>query len=356
MDEQEIKQLIEQNKQLIEQNRQLMALIGQQQIKDPQSKQETSNRTVLGNMGNQHRDKIEFNQKPMKSTLSREERLRAAAAGSRTITQKEPLILFVGPASCGKSMILMSLVEYLRSQTTTSYTISANENYILNDSIYLANCEKFMDTLTENANSTGVKLPLDKTVDEVLVDINKGGIRKYSMLEAPGEDFFDIGNPKEPYRRYLKNIIQEADCPIFFVLLLDLHTSNNKFNDPNDPVRAAYEDRLIEIINDGYKSRRGDKVILLYNKFDLHDKNISDSDAKELLFRKYYKKIKETNAIHYRLLGTKVAERFDFLPYISGKYQFVQDENGNEIEVYKTTKEVTQKVADLWNKLKYREL
>lgn len=352
MNDQEIKQLLEQNKKLI-------ALVEkqQEQIEELQSKQKDANGTVLGNTESvTHTNSVTSGFETSKTTLSREERLKAATEGSRTITQREPLILFVGPASCGKSMILMSLVEYLRNLKDTQYGVEANENYILNDPIYLENCEKFMNTLIENANSTGEKLPLDKTVDEVLVDINKGGYRKYSMLEAPGEDFFDIGNPRKPYRSYLKDIIQEAECPIFFVLLLDLHTSNNNFNDPNDTMRVAYEDRLIEIINDGYKSGRGDKVILLYNKFDLHDKNISDSDAKDLLFRKYYKKIKDTNAIHYRYLGIKVAERFDFLPYISGKYHFIQDKNGNEIEVYRTTREVTQKVEDLWNKLKYKEL
>jgi hypothetical protein len=133
---------------------------------------------------------------------------------------------------------------------------------------------------------------------------------------------------------------------------LDLHTPNNNFHDPADSVRLAYERRLIDIINEGYKRTRGDKVILLYNKFDMHDSAISDSAAMNQLFRTYYKKIRDTDSLHYRVLGERLYPQFEELPYISGEYHKHTDDEGNSYEVYDTTARVTRTVEDLWKKLK----
>ena len=63
---------------------------------------------------------------------------------NRTILGTAPLIVFIGPARCGKSMVLMSLVEYLRANEG-SYTVSPNLEYIPNDSQYEQKCERFME-------------------------------------------------------------------------------------------------------------------------------------------------------------------------------------------------------------------
>lgn len=320
--------------------------------------------SVLGNYNpNKGNKTSEYLSKPNQTPdnkskqLSRAERSVRAARDTRTITQSEPLIMFVGPSSCGKSMVLMSLVEYIDKLSNPDYTIAPNEFYNLRDPQYKTNCEKFMETLEFNTNASVCKIPLDKTVNEVLIDVKKGSkkgesFRCYSMLEAPGEDFFDIGNPGKPYKEYIKKIIQGAPCPIYFVMLLDLHTPNNNFHDPSDTVRLAYERRLIDIINDGYKRNRGDKVILLYNKFDEHDSAISDRDAMKQLFRIYYKKIKDTDSLHYSVLGERLYPQFEELPYISGEYHMYTDDEGITYEVYDTTDKVIRKVENLWKKLK----
>jgi len=329
-----------------------------------ESNQTEMSGSVLGNINHNKENKTSENtSRPNQSTvnkskqLSMQEKSERAARGSRTITQNEPLVMFVGPASCGKSMVLMSLVEYIDKLSTPDYTIAPNEYYILHNPQYKTNCEAFMKTLEFNTNATSCKIPLDKTVNEILIDVKKGSkngqsLRCYSMLEAPGEDFFDIGDPGKPYKAYIKKIIQNAPCPIYFVMLLDLHTPNNNFHDPNDTVRLAYERRLIEIINDGYKRTRGDKVILLYNKFDEHDSAISDAAAMRQLFKTYYKKITDTDALHYKVLGERLYPQFEKLPYISGEYYDHTDDEGNTYEVYDTTDRVTRTVEDLWKKLK----
>lgn len=320
--------------------------------------------SVLGNINPNKKNQTPGNtqqptQRPVEQPqeLDRETMLINSARGSRTITQSEPLILFVGPASCGKSMVLMSLVEYLDKLSNPDYTIAPNEYYILHDPNYIANCEKFMRTLELNTNASSGKIPLDKTVNEILIDVKRGSsngqmLRCYSMLEAPGEDFFDIGNPSKPYKSYIKKIIKDAPCPIYFVMLLDLHTPNNNFHDPNDTVRLAYERRLIEIINDGYQRKRGDRIILLYNKFDKHESAISDKAAMSKLFKTYYKKIKDTDSLYYKVLGERLYPQFEELPYISGEYRPFTDDNGNTYEIYDTTSRVTRTVEDLWKKLK----
>lgn len=320
--------------------------------------------SVLGNINPNKKNQTsgntqQPNQRPVEQPQERdrETMLTKTSKAERTITQSEPLILFVGPASCGKSMILMSLVEYLDKLSNPDYTIAPNESYILHDPNYIANCKKFKRTLELNTNASSGKIPLDKTVNEILIDVKRGSsngqmLRCYSMLEAPGEDFFDIGNPSKPYESYIKKIIKDAPCPIYFVMLLDLHTKNNNFHDPNDIVRREYERRLIEIINDGYQRKRGDRVILLYNKFDMHDSAISDKAAMSNLFKIYYKKIKETDSLYYKVLGERLYPQFEELPYISGEYSLFKDDNGITYEIYDTTSRVTRTVEDLWKKLK----
>ena len=181
-----------------------------------------------------------------------------------------------------------------------------------------------------SANSEKEKLQLPVNPEKITVKrgSNNGQmLRCYSMLEAPGEDFFDIGNPRKPYKSYIKKIIKDAPCPIYYVMLLDLHTPNNNFHDPNDTVRLAYERRLIEIINDGYQRKRGDRIILLYNKFD-------------------------TDSLYYKILGERIYPQFEELPYISGEYSSFKDDTGNTYDIYDTTARVTRTVEDLWKKLK----
>lgn len=272
------------------------------------------------------------------------------AAGARTITGDVPLIIFVGPADCGKSMVLMSLVEYLRS-THSAYEIEANRRYIPGNEKYEKNCYVFDKILRDNTY-TNLKEPLPSTVNEVLVDIKlkSTGERKYRMLEAPGEDFFSKSTPDQPYAHYLKNIISKTRTekyPIYFVMLLDLHTDNDKLlNDAG--LRGLYENRLIEIFKDGYNRDRGDKVILLYNKFDLRDKGFTVASSINQLLDNYYSGIK--NEFKYKMVVDFKAYNSP-LPYISGKYSKVKNQNGKEQEIYRTDREVTDCANGLWNEL-----
>lgn len=276
---------------------------------------------------------------------------------NRTILGTAPLIVFIGPARCGKSMVLMSLVEYLSANEET-YTVSPNLEYIPNDSQYAQKCERFMETLEKNASSpNGWKDPLDGSVNEILLDIRKGGENgptKYRMLEAPGEDFFSINTPNKDYADYLKAIMnktRKGSYPVYYVMLLDLYTDNNKFNDINDSTRTKYESRLIKFFQEGFDANRGDKVILLYNKIDLV--RGSRKQAMNSILTDYYPSLRKHLKKPF-LVFFKVPVFDGVLPYKSGNWKRVQDDQGDIKFTYETDKESEGFAKILWEKLTSR--
>lgn len=272
---------------------------------------------------------------------------------NRIIYGQEPLVLFVGPASCGKSMVLMSLVEYLRNPKL-GYTIKPDKTYIASEDYEFA-CDAFEKTLTENAAIPPgqPKTALDATINEIMVDVLSNGTRCLRMLEAPGEDFFNLSDPQAPIKPYLNTIISRTrtdNYPVYYVMLLNINsgkdnTANKTLLDTT--LRGYYEQRLIDIYNSGYNSDRGDKIILLYNKFDLpinpHAPNAFDD-----LLMKFYPNIKET--FRDRFWRT---DKYTYLPHITGKcFTDELDDQGNSRQTYHTDSQVTQYTADLWKKIK----
>lgn len=273
----------------------------------------------------------------------------------RTILGNVPLILFVGPARCGKSMVLMSLVEYLRNKEK-SYVITPNYDYIPNNADYTEKCDIFMQTLQINAGrKDGYKKPLVGTVDEILLDVRvgKNGPVKFRMLEAPGEDFFSINNPSKPYAKYLNEIIsttRKAPFPVYYVMLLDLHTDNNDFNDVNSDSRGAYEERLKEFFDKGYSGSRGDKVVLLYNKIDMVT---NKQEAMENLLESFYPNLKE----HFKRkkwVFFNIPVYNGVQPYKTGYWETFTNDEGEESLQYKTDAESEGYAEQLWKTLTKR--
>ena len=62
------------------------------------------------------------------------------------VNQTVPVVVFVGPPSSGKSMILVRLAKYLRNQ---GYTIQTDSTF-LNTQKYQRDCEEFKDKLNTN--------------------------------------------------------------------------------------------------------------------------------------------------------------------------------------------------------------
>ena len=270
----------------------------------------------------------------------------------RTIIGNAPLIIFVGPARCGKSMVLMSLVEYLRNKLK-KYVVTPNYEYIPNDDSYKSKCDQFMETLQRNAGKRdGYKDPLDGSVDEILLDVRDGknGPVKFRMLEAPGEDFFSINNPQKPYAQYLNEIIsknRKEKYPVYYVMLLDIHTDNNKFNHPTDSTRGDYESRLIEFFENGYMHSRGDKVVLLYNKIDMA---INKQEALENLLTSFYPDIRDRFKRRV-LVFFNVPVYNGVQPYKTGHWEKKENDEGEKSWQYKTDAESEAYAEKLWGTL-----
>lgn len=236
-----------------------------------------------------------------------------------------PLIVFIGPSGCGKSMVLMSLVEYLNKKN--QYQIKSNGDF-LKTKAYQENCDYFDKLLTVNANrNDNQKLALPGSRNEIMVDVFENDTIKYRMLEVPGEHFFKYDNNGNvsPLKEYLGGIFDknrlDPQYPVYYVFLLDLHTNNDEFlNDRNK--RNAYQDRLIEIFNMGYDAKRGDRIILLYNRFDEKKKEHSLNS----LLDTYYTGIKN-RFVNNNILKSSA---YKLLPYISGiNFNVVVNQQGN---------------------------
>lgn len=85
----------------------------------------------------------------------------------------------------------------------------------------------------------------------------------------------------------------------------------------------------------------------------MHDEAITDQRAMEMLFRTYYKNIKNNNNLYRIVLGERLYPYFETLPYISGIYGETEPDNeGRTYEIYQINQRVTDTVKALWNKLK----
>lgn len=225
----------------------------------------------------------------------------------RNIEGDVPVVVFIGIPNCGKSMVMMSLIDYLVN--TCGLTPRCNTNYMFNVGSKSANdadrytldkyfktCDEFRQIITKNAKNKGNidKMALDSTSDQILVDVNKQTKTFLRMLEVPGEDFFKANDPDAPIEAYLRKFLNRdrlgingmKPYPVYFVMLLDRHTDGNFFRN-NHFERGQYEDTMIEILQNGYNQKRGDRIVLLYNKADL------SCDSAETVLQGEYPKLKE---------------------------------------------------------------
>ena len=250
-------------------------------------------------------------------------------------------------------MVLMSLVEHITSPAM-GYSVYPHTNFIPGDDNYATNCDVFMNILQKNAAvmDNQYKDALPGSLNVVVLDVVKNGLRKYQLLEAPGEDFISLVDPNRPSPAYLQTLIDPDNLtnnPVYYVFLLDLHSVNTNYL--NDPVaRGYYEQRIIDIYQNLYNRRRGDKIILLYNKFDMRDR--LDPNPLDTILSRYYPQIKarlqRSSMVLFRIPDYKI------LPYISGSYREEEDEEGEKVMKYRTT-QVSIKCADaLWKSLTNR--
>ena len=264
-----------------------------------------------------------------------------AFATPTIVNHTVPVVVFVGPPTSGKSMILVRLAKYLRAQ---GYAIKTDPTF-LNTSKYLQGCKDFEDSL-----NTVKALP--GTVEYLLVDVYLGGNLVAKLLEAPGEDFYTTNkNRKEKNSRveaYLATIMA-SNNPKSYVTLLDLDSVISFRRDNYH--RDSYSQRFLNYFYPAINKKR-DKIILLYNKIDMtpfgdingcNNYSAARNDA-ELYYPQLFSSLKVS-----KLGGFITVDNFTFLTFCTGMFSSQTDSLGNNFEVYNVASDNYPR--DLWREI-----
>lgn len=235
-----------------------------------------------------------------------------------------PVVVFVGPPSSGKSMILVRLAKYLRNK---GYTIATDPTF-LNTPEYQRDCQEFHDKLN-------TVVALDGSVKFLLVNVYQNGRVVAKLLEAPGEDFYTTDPEKirqgknmrvEPY---LATIMTSTN-PKSYVTLLDLDSEISFRNDQYH--RDSYAQRFLTHFLPAINLDR-DRIVLLYNKIDktmfgsingCHDPKGARKDA-EIYYKQIFAKLKG---------GLFNLEQFAFKTFCTGMFAKQTDNFGKEYQTY----------------------
>lgn len=273
---------------------------------------------------------------------SESEKTGGSIATPTIVNPNVPVVVFVGPASSGKSMILVRLAKYLRNQ---GYTVQTDPTF-LNTPDYQRDCDEFSDKLNTN-------IALDGTVKFLLIKVFKDGREVAKLLEAPGEDFYhtkDTSKNKriEPYL----SAIMASNNPKSYVVLLDLDSDVCFRKDSHH--REAYSQRFLEYFYPNIDVRR-DRIILLYNKIDVTpfgtingctDLNGAKADAKM-----FYPQLFATMRVR-TFGGFVTTDNFVFKTFCTGMFSKQTDNNGNEYQTYNVAQDIYPK--ELWKEITRR--
>lgn len=301
------------------------------------------------NSGNTPQVETSVNVQPQTSVVNNPTPKQRADLASRIhvnqiVDAEVPIVVFVGPPASGKSMILVRLAKYLFKEL--GYRIETDDTF-LNDSQYVEDCEEFNYKLDTT-------IALDGTVKYLLINVyDPDGNLKAKLLEAPGEDFYDIDptTAKENNKRLLPYLatIMASPNPKSYVVLLDLDSEVSFRRD--EAHRDAYTKRFLK---DFYPKINGakDRIILLYNKIDLTKfGNINGCtnpkgarrDA-ELNYKSLFTSMKIQ-----KLGGFMTFDNFEFLTFCTGLFSPSVDNFGNKIQTYNVADNVYPET--LWHEI-----
>ncbi len=223
-----------------------------------------------------------------------------------------PLIVLFGPPACGKTMTLVRMTRYLKSE---GYTVSPIRSFrSAADKNYTEICDNFNEMI--NSNDAAVQT---SRISFMLVEVIKNGRRLCQILEAPGEYYFNPKFPNAQFPNYVNRIIASSNRKVWTIMV------EPDWCDQSD--RANYVTKITQLKNNGM--RTSDSVVFLYNKIDVtpyvygigkvHIK-AAIKDTKNL-YPNIFVPFKNVNPL------TKYISEYncDFVPFQTGTYTTAMD-------------------------------
>ncbi|NEQ49033.1 MAG: hypothetical protein F6K11_02715 [Leptolyngbya sp. SIO3F4] len=163
------------------------------------------------------------------------------------------IVLFIGPREVGKTVTLIRLLHYLRTQRNIK--VEPNSTY-RKDRRYIESINEFKSDLNQinfNAKRTA-------NMDFLVLDVFMDSKLQCQFLEAPGEAYFDPTNPHDTgFPAYLVDILNNIKTNKVFVFFFE----DGMLMDSDPRAYSSKLSKLVEMMN-----RKKDDVIILYNKCD----------------------------------------------------------------------------------------
>lgn len=167
------------------------------------------------------------------------------------VDEHVPIVVLYGPTSCGKSMTLVRMTNYLRS--LGGYAVTPDRTFRpSDDKDYQMDCDNF-DAFVANP------MAAPPTTGYMLVDVIEGDNMVCKILEAPGEYYFNPKEPHKSYRNYLNKIIQSPNQKIWCI-----------FVEKTNAKQSLYVNRVVDMGENGFipSMQTTDSVVVLFNKID----------------------------------------------------------------------------------------
>lgn len=210
---------------------------------------------VVENLTQEQIDSIEFDPSEPQTDangLSEEEQKDPNKIKVDIIDDKAPIVILYGPPACGKTMTLVRLTRFLKSE---GYTVTPERSFRpTSDLHYKKMCEDF--DLLMNSDDAAKSTSL---ISFMLVKVyNKNSRCLCQILEAPGEYYFKKDNPNAPYPFYFQTIKTTKNRKVWTIMVEpDWENSTDRKN---------YVSRIQKLKT---QIHNRDRVVFVYNKIDL---------------------------------------------------------------------------------------
>lgn len=231
------------------------------------------------------------------------------------VDNQTPVVVLFGPPSCGKTMTMIRLVRYLRTQGCQVDPIDTFRPKA--DKHYANLCENFDSIVNSDyaAKSTA-------QINFMLVKVSYKGKPLCQILEAPGEHYFSPDAPQAPFPAYVNAIIASDNRKIW-AIMVEPSGTNDKMDTGNC---RSYAGKVASLVQN---MERGDKVVFVYNKidesgFEQRPGEVNEEQARIDIENRYdgiFTPFKNENPV------TKLFKSYDcaFVPFKTGSFTKLVD-------------------------------